>query len=377
VTTATVAGAEAGYGLAWALALGVAVTFVLQEAVARVAVVSGRPLGSVLREDLPGPHGLRRAVAYLAVLAVAGGAAAFQAGNLLGATLALQLLEPGPGALYVVALADAAFLLLWLGGYGAVEGALKVLVGAMTAAFLATVLLVDVSWGAVAAGLVPSGLGDRGLLVVALLGTTVVPYNLFLHSSMVREKGWTDRADLPAMRFDAAAMAVAGGLASGSILVASGAVLEGATVTGAGDMARQLTPAAGPAASTVFAVGLAAAGVTSALTAPLAAAYAVRQVLGWDEGMRGPRTRGVWATVLVAGAIPAALAAEPVPAIVAAQALNGALLPVLAGVVLWAANARGILGEDANGLAANAAGLAALAAAILLGVRLLASSLGL
>lgn len=338
VTTATVAGAEAGYGLAWALVLGVAVTAVLQEAVARVAVVGGRPLGTVLREDLPAPAWARRGLALAVVLAVAGGAAAFQAGNLLGATLGLQLLEPGPAALYVVALADAAFLLLWFGGYEAVEGTLKALVTLMTAAFVATVVLVDVPWGAVAAGLVPSGLHGSGLLVVALVGTTVVPYNLFLHSSMVRDKGWDGPGDLGRMRVDAAAMALAGGLASGAVLVASGTVLQGATVVGAADMAAQLEPAAGGAASTVFALGLAAAGVTSAVTAPLAA--------------------------------------EPVAAIVAAQALNGALLPLLVGVVLWAANARGPLGDHANGRWANAAGAAALAAALLLGVRLVAGALG-
>lgn len=375
VTTATVAGAEAGYGLAWALLLGVAVTAVLQEAVARVAVVGGRPLGTVLREDLPAPPGVRRALAFLVVLAVAGGAAAFQAGNLLGATLGLQLLEPGPGALYVLALADGAFLLLWFGGYEAVEGALKALVALMTLAFLATLAMVDVPWASVAAGLVPAGLDGSDLLVVALLGTTVVPYNLFLHSSMVRDKGWDGPGDLGRMRVDAAAMALAGGLASGAILVASGTVLQGATVAGAADMAAQLEPAAGGAASTVFALGLAAAGVTSAVTAPLAAAYATGQVLGWEGGIRSPRHRAVWATVLVAGAVPAALAAEPVPAILVAQALNGAMLPLLAGVVLWAANARGPLGDHANGRWANAAGLAALAAALLLGVRLVAGAL--
>jgi manganese transport protein len=102
----------------------------------------------------------------------------------------------------------------------------------------------------------------------------------------------------------------------------------GTEIESAGQMAEQLEPLLGPFAKYFFAIGILSAGVTSAITAPLAAAYATSGTLGWERNLRGWRFRAVWAIVLVVGTVLAALATNPVAAIVFAQAANGILLPL-------------------------------------------------
>lgn len=372
VTTVTVAGARYGFTLLWAVLAGLLVTLVLQEAAVRLTVITGQPLGTLLRTRFT-PHPLlKRVLAFLVLGGVVAGAAAFQVGNLLGATLGLTLLWNAPAPLYVVLLADLAFLLLWFGAHQRAERVLVLLVATMTLAFLATALLHPPPLDAVAASLLPPTLPAGGdLLVLALLGTTVVPYNLFLHSALVEGHGWRGARDLPAMRWDLAAMVLAGGAASLAILATSATLLQGVEVTSAAAMAVQLRPVTGPLAGDLFALGLAAAGFTSSVTAPMAAAYAAGHILGWEGDLATPRYRTTWILVLVSGALLAALAVEPVAAIVAAQALNGLLLPLLAAVLLWGINRTDLLGEHRNRVLGNLAGGAALLLTLVLGLRLL------
>jgi Mn2+/Fe2+ NRAMP family transporter len=142
-------------------------------------------------------------------------------------------------------------------------------------------------------------------------------------------------------------------------------------------MARQLGPLLGGLASGAFALGLFAAGLSSAVTAPLAAAYALTHAMGWQEEKeeeRAPRFRALWAAVLLLGLGPVLVGVEPVAAIVAAQALNGLLLPFLAALLLLAAGGRA-LGRLRNGPLATAAGVLAVLAAAVLGANLLAQAL--
>jgi len=117
-----------------------------------------------------------------------------------------------------------------------------------------------------------------------------------------------------------------------------------------------LEPALGTSAKYVFALGLFASGLTSAVTAPLAAAYAVCGALGWSQGMSQPRFRGVWMLVLVTGTVFATLGTKPMSAILFAQAANGLLLPLVAVSLLLLMNNRRLLGRQVNSAVANMAG---------------------
>ncbi len=139
-------------------------------------------------------------------------------------------------------------------------------------------------------------------------------------------------------------------------------------------MATQLEPLLGKWAGAVFASGLLAAGLTSAITAPLAAAYATAGSLGWSCDLRSRRFRAVWALIVVVGTGSALAGYRPLHAIIVAQAANGILLPFVAVFLLVVMNRRDLLGEHTNGWRANILGIAVVVIAAGLGaVKILAS----
>jgi Mn2+/Fe2+ NRAMP family transporter len=129
----------------------------------------------------------------------------------------------------------------------------------------------------------------------------------------------------------------------------------------------------GPGGGVLFAVGLFAAGFTSAVTAPLAAALTVGALLpepgGVELDLRSGRMRAVWIAVLSAGVVLGASGLKPIPVIVLAQALNGFVLPLVSILVLLAVNDRSRLGERAlNGPLANALGVICVGVAVVIGL---------
>lgn len=378
VTTATLAGARYGTDLLWALVFSTFATMALQEMAARLGLVTGAGLGEAVRGRFSGAG---RVVAVgLVVAAIGLGNAAYQTGNLLGGALGVEGVAGGDVRLWAFAIGSVAALLLWSGNYRLVERAMIGLVMTMSVVFVATALTVLPQLDVSVAGLLTPRLPDSGALLVAvgLIGTTVVPYNLFLHASAVGER-WGGEGDLPLARRDLVLSIGVGGLVSMAILITAAGTLAGGGegVTGAADMARALEPILGAWAGVAFAIGLFAAGMTSAITAPLAAAYAVAGALGWKRDLRDGRLRAVWMSVLGVGVLLAILGLRPVPAIVFAQAANGILLPTIAVFLLLAVNDRSLMGTRANGRGANLVGAVVVAVATMLGGRAILSVLGL
>ncbi|MFQ5572370.1 MAG: NRAMP family divalent metal transporter, partial [Rhodothermales bacterium] len=174
--------------------------------------------------------------------------------------------------------------------------------------------------------------------VVALIGTTVVTYNLFLHPTVAKHY-WSDEAPERAWRRELTGMALfipAGGVISLAIVMAGATLARTeAEVSGVAGLAALLEPVAGTAARTLFGFGLLAAGITSAVTAPLAAASGIREIFGWPDDPRDWRYRGVWLSVLLTGLFFSLTGFDPLSIIIAAQAANGLLLPFIAAFVLY------------------------------------------
>jgi Mn2+/Fe2+ NRAMP family transporter len=368
VTTATLAGAGSGTALLWALVFATLATIVLQEMSARLGLATGTGLGQALRAT-DGPRWLGATLAALAATAVVSGAAAYQAGNLTGAGLGLSSATGWSLPAWVALGAAAAAALLWTGRYRLLERVLAGCVAVMGLVFLATAVLVAPGVPALLRGAVIPRLPEGSeLQALGLVGTTIVPYNLFLHAAAVRER-WTGPGDLPAARLDLALAIGLGGIVSGAIVVTAAAALNGAQVQSASDMAAQLEPLLGSWASTAFALGYAAAGISSAITAPLAAAYTVLDALGRGRDVRNATARTISIGCVAVGAGVALLGLRPVPLILLAQVANGLVLPLVALVLVLAMNDRKRLGNHVNGWKGNLAGGVVVALTAVLGVR--------
>jgi manganese transport protein len=376
VTTASVAGASTGYALLWAIVFSIFATIVLQEMSARLGVVSREGLGEALRTTFDKPL-IKWGAVLLVVAAIAFGNAAFETGNITGAALGLETLSGVSPQVWAIVVGIVAFVLLASGAYRVIERALVALVIVMSVVFIVTAIFVlrpgDVG-NILAGAFVPSIPPGALITVAALIGTTVVPYNLFLHASSVQEK-WPEsvptREALIESRSDTTISIVLGGIITVAIVATGAAAFfgTGTEITDAGQMAEQLEPLLGPFAKYFFAIGILSAGVTSAITAPLAAAYATSGALGWERNLRGWRFRSVWAIVLVVGTVLAALGTNPVAAIVFAQAANGVLLPIIAVFLLFVMNRSDLLGEYRNGTVGNILGGIIVLFAAVLGVR--------
>jgi Mn2+/Fe2+ NRAMP family transporter len=379
VTTATLAGAGYGYSLLWALTFSTVATLILQEMAARLGLVTRAGLGEAVRTGF-GRAGMRLLACTLVIAAVAFGNAAYETGNLLGAALGMNGIAGGELRLWVALFATTAFALLWSGRYRVIEKVLVAMVVLMSLVFLATALVLSPPAGELLRGLfIPRVPEDPQAIIVAvgLIGTTVVPYNLFLHAAIVSEK-WSGPEWLPAARLDLTIAIVLGGVVSMAIVATSAAALAGSggAIANAADMAVQLEPLLGAWARVFFAAGLLAAGLTSAITAPLAAAYATAGALGWRRDLRDRRLRAVWILVLGTGAAFGLAGIRPVPAILFAQVANGVLLPAIAIFLLLAVNDRKRMGEHANGPVLNAVGAAVVLIAIGLGAWAVYRALG-
>jgi NRAMP (natural resistance-associated macrophage protein)-like metal ion transporter len=368
VTVASKAGAVHGYDLLWAVLFSVVATIILQEMAARLGLITRRGLGDALRGSFVHPV-LRWIAIGLVLSAIAVGNAAFQAGNISGAALGWTTLtsgSEGSGHFFdsarcgAIVVAVCAAVLLWIGEYRKLERVLIGLVVVMSLSFLTTALCTGPHLSDIFAGLLRPRWPDQDLgLVMAVIGTTVVPYNLFLHASIVAEK-WSGNdpvADLRSTRIDTTVAVGLGGMVTGAIVITAATTLgPGDAMTSAADMARQLEPLFGGAGVWIFAAGMMAAGLTSAITAPLAAAYATCGALGWKPELKSSRFRAIWGVILAIGFGCAVSGWRPGELIIFAQATNGVLLPIIAVYLLWVMNGRVLPPEHRNGWMANGLG---------------------
>ncbi|QKZ14207.1 Nramp family divalent metal transporter [Spirosoma sp. KUDC1026] len=335
VTTCAMAGSRFGLDLLWALTFSTIGTIVLQEAAARITIASGLSLGQVLTTM----YGQRaRWLTTVLFIAVALGCAAYQAGNLLGALAGLTLLTDWPPQLLTLLLGATCLVLLWRGSTQLIAQFLGLVVFLMGIAFAYVAISASPGAGAFAQSLVIPALPAGSLvLVIGLIGTTIVPYNLFLGSG-ISQPGLSPVDAIREMRLGISLAVLIGGGISMAILV------SGTLVTGEfsfQNVAQTLSNRLGSWAGAFFAFGLFAAGFTSCLTAPLAAAVTARSLLGWSENSWAYKS--VWLVVMGIGLTFGLLNVKPVPVIVLAQAANGLLLPLVTVFLLIAVNNRALL----------------------------------
>ena len=375
VTLCTLAGVNFGYTLLWAMVLSIVATIVLQEMAARLGIVSQKGLSEVIRAEIK--HPLVRGLAILLILsAIVIGNAAYEAGNISGGALGMQtlfgnpFLELGSFKLNIMSLIIGlvAFVLLYVGNYKVLEKALIFLVVLMSLAFLTTAIITKPNLIEIFKSIVVPKFPEGSILtIIGLVGTTVVPYNLFLHASLAKTK-WKDDSDLAFARKDTVLAVVLGGIVSMCIIISASAI-PSQDISNASDLAKGLEPLFGVYAKYFLAIGLFAAGITSAITAPLAAAFVASGCLGWSTNLKSVKFRAVWMFILGLGIVFSTIGFKSIEIIKFAQVANGLLLPIIAGFLLWVMNKSSVLGTYKNSKLQNVLGFVILVITIFLGVK--------
>ena len=386
ITTCSITGASFGYTLLWGLLFSIIATIVLQEMSVRLGLIGKMGLGEALRQQFKNPL-LKYISAGLVLSAILVGNAAYETGNILGASLGMidltgiedvQLGELSIG-IWGPVIGLLAFILLEMGSYKRIEKMIIGLVLLMSFAFITTAIMVgpaimDVIKGA----FVPSLPDGSFYLLMGLIGTTVVPYNVFLHASSVREK-WNSKSDLKVAQTDLFFSIVLGGFISMSIVITAAASFyqSGIEIKGAGDLAAQLKPLLGNWAGVFMGIGLFTAGISSAITAPLAAAYATAGILGYAPDLKSKRFKWIWRIILLIGIVFSAVGYSPIKAIVFAQFANGLLLPFIAIFLLIVMNNKNILHGYANNKLQNTLAVIVVLIALGLGIKSITHLFGL
>ena len=375
VTLCTLAGVNFGFNLLWAMLLSVLATIVLQEMAARLGVVSQKGLSEVIRLEIHNPL-LKQSITFLILAAIVVGNASYEAGNISGGMLGLETifgkLNANFGTFQInfmsLIIGIIAFLLLYVGNYKLLEKVLVSLVLLMSFSFVITAILTKPSFTAILKGLFYPRFPEKSLLtIIGLIGTTVVPYNLFLHAALVKEK-WKTAIDLKAVRKDTIISIVLGGMVSVAIII-SAAAIPSKEILNVTDLAKSLAPLYGDFSKYFLALGLFAAGITSAITAPLAASYVVKGCLGWQGGLQSKKFRSVWMLILGLGVLFSSIGIKPIEIIKFAQVVNGMLLPIIAGILVWMMNKKQLLGVFVNTRFQNFLGIFIVAMSVFLGLK--------
>tara|TARA_B100000941_G_scaffold29086_1_gene17209 strand:- start:214 stop:939 length:726 start_codon:yes stop_codon:yes gene_type:complete len=231
-------------------------------------------------------------------------------------------------------------------------------------------ITIEIDYSKLLRGLfIPTVTASSLLTIMALIGTTVVPYNLFLHADASKRK-WKDQELNQALnnsRADTAISIGLGGLITLAIMSTSAVAFFGSSMEiSSENLARQLEPILGSYSSYIFNFGLFVAGITSAVTAPLAASIAVTEALGWKNDPSSFRFKLVWIIILLIGVLFAYFGTKPLQAILFAQATNALLLPFLALFLFYVVNNSRLMGSHKNTITINMIALIIIMAVVLL-----------
>jgi len=341
VTLCSIAGASFGYSLLWALLLSIIATIVLQEMSLRIGLITNMGLAEVIRVSIKNKF-INRFLILLILCSILIGNAAYEAGNITGASLGIMAIINSETLNYIPLLIGfISFIILYIGDYKILERSLIFLVIVMSVSFLITAIMTKPDLSILLNGLFIPKINSESLIVVlGLIGTTVVPYNLFLHSSLVKEK-WNDISKLKIARVESLISIVIGGIVSMAIIITAASVSND-NVESVIDLAKGLEPLYGKFAIYFLGIGLFASGITSSITAPLAAAYVAKSCFGWKGSLKSLNFRLVWFFILLIGVLVSLLKLNPIEVIKFAQFSNSLLLPIIAILLFWLINNKSV-----------------------------------
>ncbi len=370
ITTATKAGVFYNFQLLWALVFSTFAALLLQEASARLTIYSQLNLGEAIAKKFEGKSS-KTLVLFIVIVAIIVGCAAYEAGNILGAVEGLGMIFDVPSWIFVAGIGILAMLVFLLDSVHTIAKLMGLVVFLMGIAFLYTAFSLKPDWGQVLQGsvvpVIPEGTGSA-FLIMALIGTTVIPYDLFLGSGALNKK-----QSIQDMRFGLTIAIVLGGIISMSIMGVGNAITSEMTDTdktqflsnlnfdrdGYTLLTGHLQKEIGMFAVYVFGFGMFAAGFSSAVTSPLASAITARSLFVNENNKKRWASNKLYFKLVLAGVLGVGLffgfmEVKPIPAIIIAQAFNGLILPMIAIFLIYVVNDPEIIGlKNLNGWISN------------------------
>ncbi len=342
------AGARYGYLLLWVLVLANAIAVLVQYQSAKLGIVTGRSLPEILGERLK--TGPRRVYWIQAELV----AAATDIAEVLGGAIALHLLLGIPLLLGGAIVGIASMLLLAVQsrrGQRSFEIIIVTLLGVIVVGFMSGLLFFGLDPAEAVTGLVPRFEGvDSVLLATSMLGATVMPHVIYLHSALARDRhGATAdvgriRQLLRATRWDVGAALFVAGAVNISMLLLAASALRGIEGTDTIEGAHAAVVATlGPAVGVIFAVGLLASGLASTSVGT----YAGSAIMGGLLKVRVPLLLRR-AITLIPALVILAVGFDPTQALVLSQVVLSFGIPFALIPLVWLASSRKELGEFAN-----------------------------
>lgn len=358
IGTYTSVGASAGYGFLWSALWLLPLAFAVQEASARLAMVTGKGLAALIKLRLP------RWVLVLAVMLVAIANTVNIAADLAIMSDALGLLVPIDQWLGVVMFALLLAATEIAIPYHRYARVLRWLTIALLA-YVAVLFVAKVNWNQVAIStLVPNFDFSRLSfeLLLALAGTTISPYLFFWQAAEEVEERKNLRTrrlrlrNIEAMRGDVFSGMFTGVFIMFAIMATAAATLNAQGITNvatAADAALALKPIAGEFAGLLFLLGILGVGLLSIPVLAGSTAYAVAETFGWRESLElKPRQAKAFYAVIVVSMIVALglnlIGIAPVHFLILAAVLNGLAAPVLMAIVWYLARDKNLLGKWAS-----------------------------
>lgn len=368
ITSATRAGAIYGYDLLWTIVFSVIAVIVMQEMAARLGIVKQNGLAEELVLELANKPVLKFIMVALVASAISLGGVAYMGGDLTGTALGISQLTGIPSRI-IAPLWGLGVLLLSSTGNAikSLEKLLGVCVSIMAIVFFVTLIVVKPDLGAVLTGIIPTVPPKSIMTCVSLIGTTVVPYNIFIHATSAR-RTWNDPKMLPLAKFDVKVSMVIGGIITGSVMIVAGTVMRGMDVQSAADMAISLEPLLGSLSIPFLSLGLIAAGVSSAVITPLGVSYVLAGLFGWKMDRTDKRFLATNIIVVVFGILVAATGIQPITLIMMAQAINGIFLPIIVFVLIYITSRSNVMNEYKNTKVQNFLGIGVLTIALIIGI---------
>ena len=377
VTLCSLAGVKFGMSLLWTLLIAVLASITLQSMAVKIGIIGKKSITEALKDEISNPV-IKYIIITLIFMTILIGNTAYEAGNISGAVMGLETLfgqikidfKDFSLNIHAIIIGLLAGALLWIGKYRIIERCLIGLVIIMSIAFLFTAIATRPSLLSVLSGLLSFKAPAGSLLtIIGLVGTTIVPYNLFLHAELVKEK-WNDKGDLKFALKDLIIALGLGGLISLSIVITASSI-NATDINTVGDLALGLESVFGTFSRQFLAIGLFAAGITSTITAPLAAAYVVCGCFGLSTNLQSNYFKFIWLSIILFGVFFSATGLKLITIIQFAQITNGILLPIMVGLLLWMMNKSSLLGNFKNNNLQNAIGFIIIVVSLFLSLRTL------